>query len=127
MGTQADNFESDGALDFLDSTYNEFIRLIRGCMSSDRLFQSDWFFEHYGEPRMIPALDILITLIEKYDVGPDSLESKEIKEWKKVYLEIYDGVIDQYTSKVEYKVERRRVIKDTFDKLIELVDDWHGD
>jgi hypothetical protein len=42
-----------------------------------------------------------------------------VERWKQTYLTVYDESIDGFDPTADYKVERRRVIATTFDRLIE--------
>ena len=90
-------------------------------MTSEKLGNPHWFYERYGEAKLMPAVDITITIWEKYGVGVGELEVEEVIEWRNQYLKIFDLVIDQYTPKQDYKLERRNVIVQTFNRLEELV------
>jgi hypothetical protein len=43
--------------------------------------------------------------------------SEEVQRWKYEYLKVWDGYIDKLAGG-DYKVRRRRVLVDTFDRLI---------
>jgi hypothetical protein len=126
MGTWGPgNLDSDSAGGHLDSILDELVRLIRTCFSSQIMQSDEWFFEMYGEPKLMPTIDIFLTLIEKYGILPSDVTTDEVKQWKETYLKIYDRVIDKF-AKPEHKVERRQVIEDTFSGLEQLVHEWEN-
>lgn len=121
MGTWGPgNLDSDNAMEFLDLTLLDLVRTVRTCIASERLKTADWFFERFGETQLMPAIDVLLTLVEHYKADP-SLDIEEVKGWKMTYLNIFDQVIDQFTPKTEYKAKRRQIIVDTFERLENLV------
>ena len=125
MGTWGPgNFDKDSAGEFLDGLYDELIRIVRACIESNRVHQPDWFFEVYGEPRMMPTIDVIMALVNKYDIAPN-VTIEEVTRWKNTYLTIYDKVIDNY-AKTEHKKARREIIEKTFNDLIAFLKDWEN-
>jgi hypothetical protein len=61
----------------------------------------------------------LLWLIGRH-VGLSQLKLDEVEGWKQKYLEVWDGYIDGLKPKAGFKEERRKVIAETFDRLIEL-------
>jgi hypothetical protein len=75
------------------------------------------------ERRILPSIDVLITLSKRYQ-EPLSVELETVREWRKCVLDIYDATIDTVATKEDFKIERRRVVEDTFQGLETLVREW---
>src|SRR5262249_13435520 len=78
-----------------------------------------------GERKMVPTLDVLITLCQQYNTFLD-LRPETAENWKLRNLQLYDREIDEWGPKSDYKVKRREVITSTFDRLIELTHQWNS-
>lgn len=72
-----------------------------------------------GDEVIMSSVDILIALCKTYEETP-FVEVRTVQQWKETYLHHYDAMIDSYGPKSDYRVQRRRVIEDTFDQLIAL-------
>jgi hypothetical protein len=124
MGTWGEgNFDKDDAFEFLEIMLDDLIRTIRTCLSSRRTANYHWFYENYGEARLMPAVDMLITLTKHYGTSVSELETHEITEWKMTYLRIFDAVIGDYAPN-DYRTKRREVIVATFDELLAMAAEW---
>lgn len=129
MGTWGPgNFDSDNASEFLDSFVKNLVETIRNTLDFHTNDKSDdWFFESYGESQLMPATDLLLTIMAKYDPAVNSLTGLtdvEVNAWKQKYLKIFDDVIVRYSGDEKYMGERRKVIKTTFDELERLINEY---
>lgn len=123
MGTWGTgNLDGDNASDFLEALIKQLSKAIREGMSPESLGKYD-FLMREGEAKVMPAVDILITLVDYYQTPPQ-FGRKEVEEWRQKYLENYDREIDSYGPKEEYKTQRRIVILETFNRLEKLVTEW---
>ena len=112
MGTWgAGNFDNDAANDYIDDLCHELADQVEQCFA----VEGGCDLEETGEGTLIPTIEILSVLCE-YSSGLPP-EPERVAEWKQKYLAIYDEEIDYLDPTPEHKVERRRVIEDTFAKL----------
>jgi hypothetical protein len=78
-----------------------------------------------GESMLMPSVDILALLCERYDAVPP--KSETVRQWRQKYLDTYDRSIDKVTSDASFKAARRKVIEHTFRWLESLSDSyWDG-
>jgi hypothetical protein len=112
-----DNFERDDALNVLDWWYEKIIDDIKKTFDRDN---QTTLFEDYGESRIVANLDILITLVERYQSLPN-IQLQQITQWKQDYLQAFDRTIENYLSVEGFVEERRKIVEGTFDKLYTLV------
>lgn len=122
MGTWgAGNFDSDDSREFLDETIEKFHKTIEDCLQPENF--EVFFLEHFGEPMLMPTVDMIVTLCEHYHSSP-RLEVEKVNYWKELYLRVYDETVDTFGPKAEWKINRRKVIEDTFNKLEALAKEW---
>jgi|SRR6185369_10317077 len=111
MGTWgAGNFDSDGALDYLGDHIDSLVEKINEC------FEAGAGLDEEGESELMPTVELLVILAEQCPAAPPKPE--EVKTWKKRYLKTYDSEIDDLDPQEGFKEERRAVIEQTFDRLI---------
>jgi hypothetical protein len=125
MGTWgAGNFENDDAAEYFIGLCKPLVEQIRSTVAQPELMQPD-------EPDsdiMMANVEILAVLgsnigkTKSDKIGrlifPFPLPaSDEVGRWKDEYLKVWDGYIEKLAGE-DYKVRRRRVIVDTFDRLI---------
>ena len=120
MGTWGSgNFENDTAADFLSELTDEWIEAINEAMGSPEGLEPD---EYTGVT--VPCLvEILVTIAQKGFTGSQLPEPEVAQEWKKTYLEVWDGYIDELEPEEDYKIKRRECLSETFDSLIRLAKD----
>ncbi|MEO7720119.1 MAG: DUF4259 domain-containing protein [Capsulimonas sp.] len=112
MGTWgAGNFDSDSALDYISSVVDDLEGKIEDLLTDEERSALD----EEGEGVLVPSVAILSALHET--VQAPTPEPANVARWRTQYLAIYDAQIDGLEPDAEYKVERRQVIQDTFDKL----------
>ncbi len=121
MGTWGTgNFDSDGALDFVAELTNQLVGRIEQCFAEGRAN-----LDEDGEDVIVPSVQILSILHEHCDAAPPEVEM--VSTWKQRYLLIYDEQIDALDPQPGYKVERRRIIEETFDTLEKQARDFWSD
>jgi hypothetical protein len=114
MGTWgAGNFDNDSACDYLDSIKFQLIRVIEDCFKRED--DTDLLDECGDE--LMASIEILTLLTEHYYGHNPHVEVSEARRWRDTYLRIYDNEMDDSLATLEYQVERRKVIEDTFAKL----------
>jgi len=123
MGTWGvGNFDSDHALDYLDGLIAQLVGKVETLIARPIDFKDEWSFGflHDGEKERMPSLEIVCVLCERFQTLPN-VEREQVAQWKDRYLAAYDALIDDYAPKLDYKVNRRRVIVDTFEHLQKII------
>ncbi len=122
MGTWGvGNFENDSALDYVDELAHTLAVKIDECLADEECSPID----EMGEAVIVPTVAILSTLHEHCHAPPP--KPAIVSAWKVGYLAIYDEQIDDLEPKAGYKEERRQVIVDTFDKLLQQATTFWGE
>ncbi len=117
MGTfAADNFGNDGARDYLAGLTARLVATISEIMADESRLALD----EDGETMLIPSVEILALLCERYDSHPPRPET--VRQWAQKYLELFDRTIDSLHPKPGYKAARRKVIDKTFRWLESLAE-----
>ena len=91
-------------------------------LSPENIIQKPFVVGSIGDHKIIPALDVYITLSREYDVVP-LIYLDTAKQWRVVYLDAFDR--DDFSYPIAFKAERRVFVVETFDKLEALVIDWN--
>ena len=114
MGTwAAENFASDAAADCVDKLIDQLTSTIDDC------FDNEGANLNVGEDSVLmPSVAIIKLLSEQCGVAPPKPDI--IEGWRSEYLAIYDDQCDCWDAAPGFKVERRKVIDDTFTELIQL-------
>ncbi len=68
-----------------------------------------------GEAVVMPIVGILILLCEQCGAYPP--DEGAIVNWRDNYLQIFDNQIDDLAPRGNFKVERRTIIAQTFERL----------
>ena len=103
-----DNFGNDGAQEYLAMLTARLMGTITEVMArADRLKLTE-----DGESMLMPSVEILALLFERYDAAPPRPET--VRQWSAKYLKVYDKTIDKLKPTADYKSHRRRVIENTF-------------
>ena len=119
MGTWAEgNFDNDVALDYLAGIIDQITSNIEDIFNSGDAAD----LEQCGESELMPGVEIISILSEKCNAVPPKEDI--VNRWKNRYLKIYDSQIDGLDPDAEYKIKRRKVIEDTFNKLLEQSKDF---
>ena len=111
-------FESDDAGEFLDKIIEELVIKIRGHFTKSNHHS----FMFYASHQIIPAIDIIITLVTHYESSP-IVDVAEAKNWKEEYLKIFDEQMPIQSTEEDF-AERRQIVVEVFDKLIKLGEEW---
>jgi len=129
MGTWgAGNFENDTAAEHLIRLCTPLVEQIRNAVAQPELMEPD----EYDSGVMMANVEILAVLAanigrtEKSTIGGmifpfPSPSVKEVKQWKREYLKVWDKYIDKLEPQGDHKSRRRRVIIETFDRLIAVL------
>jgi hypothetical protein len=115
------NFDRDDALDVLASLYDHIVKEIRDTFAED---SEETIYDDLGESHIIPHIDIISTLVERYKSSP-YITTEEARKWKQDYLTTFDNNIHQYSDSPEYITERREVVIETFDKLLSVIEQFN--
>jgi hypothetical protein len=119
MGTDAcHNFGNDGAMDYLAMLTAKLVATITEILADPERLALD----EDGESMLMPSVDILALLCERYNARPP--RPSTVQQWGHKYLHVYDSSIDALHPDREYKVARRKAIKQTFRWLESLAESY---
>ena len=76
--------------------------------------------EYWGDA-MPCHVEMLLSLHR--DAGGLLPDTAKAKTWRDTYLNVWDGYIDQLEPGADYKTNRRSVLTDLFDRLIDTTSD----
>jgi len=114
MGTWgAGTFQNDAALDFINTEIDCHVGAIEKIFSDESRYSLD----EDAEGELMPRIEILLALCERCHGVLH--EDMDIAAWKTRYLAMYDEQIDGMEPGDDLKQQRRTVIVDTFDQLVE--------
>ncbi|HEY7428610.1 MAG TPA: hypothetical protein VH682_30550 [Gemmataceae bacterium] len=109
MGTFAEhNFGNDGAMEYLALLTAKLVAAITEIMADPERLELD----EDGESMLMPSVEILALLCERYDAMPP--RPSTVRQWGQKYLKMYDRCIDAVCSDAGFKAARRKVIENTF-------------
>lgn len=112
MGTWAEgNFDNDGSLDYLAGLNHQLTTAIEEVLADQMRVRLD----EDGEAILMPSVEILALLCERYNAAPP--KETTVQQWRKKYLQVFDKQIDGLQPKADFKTRRRRVIDHTFEWL----------
>jgi hypothetical protein len=114
-----DNFGNDGARDYLAMQTAKLVATIREVVGDDERIQPD----EDGESLLMPAVEMLALLCERYDAQPP--RPTTIKQWHEKYLAAFDVGFDDMKPPANLKVARRKVIEKTFRWLESLSESYY--
>lgn len=111
------NFENDTAADHLSMLTDRLITEVADAMAGDPVgIEPD---EYWGVA--VPAnLELLSLLARQGYVGASLPEADVVEGWKKTYMAVWEGSIDELEASAGYREERRAVLIRTFDELAQL-------
>ncbi|WP_060887219.1 DUF4259 domain-containing protein [Streptomyces caniscabiei] len=111
------NFENDTAADHLSILTDRLITEVVDAMAGDPVgIEPD---EYWGVA--VPAnLELLSLLARQGYVGASLPEADVVEGWKRTYMAVWEGYIDELEVSAGYREERRAVLIRTFDELAEL-------
>jgi hypothetical protein len=112
------NFGNDGALEYLAMLTAKLVATITEIVDdADRLEpQED------GESMLMPSVEILALLCERYGVEPP--KPATVRQWHEKYINLYDLRRDKISSDAHYKTARRKAIEQTFRWLESLSESY---
>ncbi len=110
------NFENDTAADHLSILTDRLIAEVTDAMAGDPVgIEPD---EYWGVA--VPAnLELLNLLARQGYVGVSLPEAEVVQGWKRTYMAVWEGYIDELGPPSGYKDKRRTVLIRTFDELTE--------
>lgn len=116
MGTWGvGNFDSDDAREYLYVVVNRFIEEIEEYFLLKE--DPDDFITSPGEDKVMPAIDMCITLCEMYN-SPRMYEELA-QRWRHDYLKAFDA--ERVIGEGSFKEKRREAIVQTFNRLDALI------
>jgi hypothetical protein len=119
MGTDAcHNFATDGAMDYLAMLTAKLVSTIKEIMADPERLALD----EDGESMLMPSVDILALLCERYNASPP--KPATVQQWSQKYLQVFDRSIDALNPDPEFKVARRKAIEQTFRWLESLSESY---
>ncbi|HEY7152724.1 MAG TPA: hypothetical protein VH575_02085 [Gemmataceae bacterium] len=119
MGTFAEhNFGNDGAMDYLALLTAKLVATITEIMADPERMELD----EDGESMLMPSVEILALLCERYDARPP--RPPTVRQWSQKYLQMYKRCIDEACSDAGFKTARRKVIEHTFRWLEGLAESY---
>jgi hypothetical protein len=71
------------------------------------------------------STEVIIALCENCHAEPPESLALTVEKWKQKALAVYDKEIDGLEPKPDYKINRRKVIAETFDRLIKISSSYH--
>ena len=125
MGTWGPgNFENDAAAEYLQELCQPMLDQIEAAVKEASLLEPD----EYDSEIMMCNIEILACWSEHLGRFSRSLiqdalypcvlpPPTTVAEWHRIYLEVWDGYIDQIGPSPDYKRDRRSVIVDSFQRL----------
>lgn len=109
MATFAEhNFGNDGAVEYLALLTAKLVATITEIMADPERMALD----EDGESMLMPSVEILALLCERYDARPP--RPPTVRQWSQKYLDAYDDCIDDFDLDANFKTARRKVIEHTF-------------
>jgi hypothetical protein len=127
MGTwDAGNFDNDAARDFLGVIMDRWISILDEALAGQvppepALMGLAPGFEML-EGCVMPMTELLIATIEHFEAAECVPTPKKVAGWSELALASYDSEIDAFDPDEDYKEERRRVIADTFARLLAIAE-----
>lgn len=118
MGTWgSDVYENDTSADYLGKIIDKLINNIRVQIRYQLRMDAG-----YAESQLLICdIDLLALICEHRSIAiPYLPELKDIERWKRVYMDIWDSTVDEIEPTPDYKTGRRKVLVQTFDRLIAL-------
>src|SRR5262245_38897528 len=115
-----DNFGNDGARAYLAAQVTKLVATVQEVLADPERASLD----EDGESLLMPAVELLALLCERYDVPPP--KPATARAWREKYLAVYDREIDSLKPRAEFKTARRKVIDKTFRWLESLAQTYHS-
>lgn len=119
MATRAEhNFGNDGAMEYLALLTAKLVATITEIEADQERLE----LEEDGESMLMPSVEILALLCERYGAEPPKPDT--VRQWSQKYLSTYDRSINKVTSDSSFKTARRKVIEHTFRWLESLSESY---
>ena len=115
-----DNFGNEGARDYLAMLTSRLVATIREVVLDDERIEPD----EDGESLLMPSVEVLALLCERYDAPPP--RPATVRGWREKYLGVYDREVGRLKRPAEFKSARRKVIEQTFRWLEGLAESYHA-
>jgi hypothetical protein len=112
------NFGNDGAMEYLSLLTAKLVATITEIVADPERRELD----EDGESMLMPSVDILALLCERYGAMPPKPDT--VRQWGQKYLKRYDDSIDELKRSAGFKTARRRVIENTFRWLESLAETY---
>jgi hypothetical protein len=112
------NFGNDGARAYLALLTAKLVATITEIMADDSRLDID----EDGETMLMPSVEILALLCERYDAVPPRVST--VRQWACKYLHKFDQAGDQFGDDNCCRMARRRVIEQTFRWLEGLAESY---
>lgn len=112
------NFGNRGALEYLAMMTAKLVATITEIVDDDERLQP----QEDGESMLMPSVDILALLCERYDAMPP--KPATVRQWHEQYLKVYDLRCDKISADGHYTTARRKVIEQTFRWLESLSESY---
>ena len=113
-----DNFDNDGAMDFLSMQTMQLTAAIKAVVADEGRLEPD----EDGETLLMPSVELLAMLCERYNAEPP--QPGLVHQWRDKYLAVFDRAIDRLAPSPEFKVGRRKAIEKTFRWLESLAESF---
>jgi hypothetical protein len=108
------NFDDDTSADYLESLMAQLVKDVNTAMANPREIEPD---EYWG--CAVPcSIEILNLLARQKWIGTIVPSVAVAEQWKREFLAVWDGSIDQLEPAPEYKKGRREALTKTFDELV---------
>lgn len=118
MGTWGTGiYENDSTQDYMVGVINYLSDVVRNIV------KWDYTFLHPGMAQseiMICHIDLLNAICSRGNLHIYLPDSVEIKKWKDKYMEVWEFCIDDCNPTEEYKTERGKILKKSFNDLLAL-------
>jgi hypothetical protein len=114
-----DNFGNEGARDYLEVLTAKLVATIREVVSDEERIEPD----EDGESLLMPSLDVLALLCERYNAAPP--RPATIRQWHEKYLAAFDARFDKMKPAPGFKTTRRKFIDKTFRWLVSLSETYY--
>ena len=114
MGTWAHgNFDNDTALDWLGEVAGKLLHEIAEAMNSpESLEAGEW------DSDTVPCKAELLCVMSENGMRPNWPEASVLEQWKNIYLSAWESSIDDLDPDADYKIKRRTVLEETFDRML---------
>ena len=115
-----DNFGNPGARAYLEMLTAKLVATVTEVLADPERAALD----EDGESLLMPAVEVLALLCERYDAPPP--RPATVRGWREKYLAVYDREVGRLKRPAEFKSARRRVIEQTFRWLEGLAESYHA-